>query len=108
MRWPAHGGALRAMVFQGVGQRGGNHIRGRGGADQQPASGVGEFHLGQFSLPPFDGQQPLGQHPFVAAAPGDAGAASQPLHGEQDCPVLVEHVEVGLDPVEVSALVTRV
>ena len=32
------------------------------------------------------------------AAAGDAGAQSQALHGEQDCPVLVEHVEVGLDP----------
>ncbi len=54
--------------------------------------------LGQFSLPPFDGQQPLGQHPIVVVAFGCSGAQSQPLHGEQDRPVLVEHVEVGLDP----------
>ena len=65
-------------------------------SSQVPASAYSSF--GQFSLPPFDGQQPLAQHPIVVAVPGDAGAQSQPLHGEQDCPVLVEHVEVGLDP----------
>ena len=63
---PAHRGALRAMAFQRVGQRGGQHIGGVGGADQQPRSGVGVVRLGQLSLLPFDGQQPLVQHPIVA------------------------------------------
>ena len=52
--------------------------------------------LGQRSLLPFDGQQPLAQHAIVVAALGDTAAELQPTRSQQDCPVLVKDVEVGL------------
>ena len=56
---PAHGRALRAVELQRVGKVGGHHIGSGGSAYQQPCSGVGTVDLGQLSLLPFDGQQPL-------------------------------------------------
>ena len=56
LQWPTHGGAVCGVARQGAGQPGGHRIVVGGGADQKPGSGVGLVCLGQFALPPFDGE----------------------------------------------------
>ena len=85
------------MAFQRISQLAGRGVCSRGGADQQPGSRIGVVHLGQCSLLPLDSQQPLVQHPILMFVLGDPGADLQPAHRKQDRPVLVEHIEVGLD-----------
>jgi hypothetical protein len=90
------------MEFQRVSQRGGQNIRSAVGADQKPCSSVGLGNLRQRPLPPFDGQKPLTQYPITFGAFGGPAAHLQPTHGQQDRPVLVQDIEVGLDPGGVS------
>ena len=97
LQWPTHGGALRPVAFQGVGQPGGHRIVVGGDINQKPGPGVGLVGLGQFALPPFDGEQAISQHRIPVDA-GFSGAASQCLHAQQDLTLLIEDVDIGLDP----------
>ena len=53
--------------------------------------------LGQVSLLPFDGQQPLAEYAIVFAGSRESGAHLKSAHREQQRPELVENVEVRLD-----------
>ena len=95
---PTHSRAFSVVQLQRIRQLGGRDIRRGTGADQQPRSGVDIVPVGQLSLLPFDGQQPLAQHPIAGFVLGDLGAELQSAHGHQDRPVLVQDVKVGFHP----------
>ena len=49
-------------------------------------------------LPPFDGQQPFGEHTLRFASLDGTAAHPEPSHDQHRHPGLVEDIEVGLDP----------
>ena len=53
--------------------------------------------LRQFSLPPFDSQQPLAQHSIAVAGLRHPGTQLHPGYGQQHCAVLVQDIEIRLD-----------
>ena len=59
---------------------------------------VDVVNVGQCSLFPVDGQQALVQHAIAVRAIGCPDAELQCVHGQQDRPVLVEHIEIGRQP----------
>ena len=93
---PEHRRAFGAVQLQRIGQPRCQQMGGIGGADQQPGTGVDVVFFRQLALLPFDGQQPLVEHAIAAFVLGHRGCELQPTHRQQDRPVLVQHVEVGL------------
>ena len=59
--------------------------------------------LEERSLLPFDGQQPLAQHPIAVAGLGHPGTELQPENAQQDRAVLVQDIEVRLDHATVGS-----